>query len=453
MILTIDASVRYGKFNGIGASGAWWAQYTGGWDETDPISGIPVRDRIAQLLYSKENGIGMQTYRYNLGAGSARSGKGEYSDPARRAFSLEKDGKFDENADANAVYMMKKCASEGAEEIVLFVNSPPERLTKNGMAHLKKHAVFRTNLSKKNYAAFADYCLNAAAHFVKEGLPVKYISPVNEPLWIWNGGQEGCHYSPRQAAAVLKCFSRKMAGRPELDGVKLSGAENGDIRWFNKSYTRRLLGSTEIRKSLDGIDIHSYCLPSPLPRFFNDRKAYLERYAKWMKKHYPNVEIKMSEWCHMKGGKDAGMDSAMEFMKVFYEDVSILNVSSWQHWIACSMYDYCDGLIYIDLEKHTYELTKRYYATGNISKYLPENSVRVKARTDDNDVKALCFTNEKETLAVLINFSENEKNTVLSQNAVIAVTDKNSSLEERRIQSGESLVIPPRSVISVIFGR
>lgn len=450
MDLFIDASVKYKKFTGIGASGAWWAQYAGGWEETDPLSGISVRDRIAELLYSKENGIGMQIYRYNLGAGSTDSGKGVYSDPARSTHSLEKNGVIDDDADKNAVYMMKKCVQAGAAEVILFVNSPPERLTKNGKAQLDKHAYFRTNLAKKNYAAFADHCLDATAHFLEEGLPVKYISPVNEPLWIWNGGQEGCHYSPRQVAAIMKTFAKKMNVRRGLSGVKLSGAENGDVRWFNKAYTRAMLKYPEVRERIDGIDVHSYCLPSPLPRFFNDRTGYLKRFAKWMEKRHPATDVRMSEWCHMQGGKDTGMDSALEFMKVLCEDISILNVTSWQHWIACSMYDYCDGLIYIDPEKHTYELTKRYFATGNISKYLPENAVRIKADTDAPDVKVLCFTNDKETLTVLINFSANKKELILPENALISVTDESSSLSECRLNEGDMLIIPPRSVVSLI---
>lgn len=451
MKIFIDPLKKYKKFTGIGASGAWWAQYAGGWDETDPTSGISVRDRIAELLYSKEKGIGMQIYRYNIGAGSMDSGKGVYSDPARSTHSLEKNGTFNESADKNAVYMMQKCAEAGAKEIILFVNSPLERLTKNGKGQLNKHAYFHTNLSKNHYPAFADYCLDATAHFLKKGLPIKYLSPVNEPLWIWNGGQEGCHYSPRQVANVMKCFAEKMNNRNDLPGVKLSGAENGDIRWFNKAYTRAMLHDPSVRKYIDGVDIHSYCLHAPLPRCFNDRKGYLRRYAKWMKKHYPDTDVKMSEWCHMRGGKDTGMTSALEFMKVLYEDITILNVTSWQHWLACSMYDYCDGLIYIDLKKHTYELTKRYFTTGNISKYLPHNAVRVQAYTNDKDVKVICFTNKTDTLTVLINFSENIKDYIIPQDMLISVTDESLSLDEKHYCKDEKLVIPARSVVSLVY--
>ena len=68
--------------------------------------------------------------------------------------------------------------------------------------------------------------------------------------------------------------------------------------------------------------------------------------------------------------RDYGMDSALEQTKIMMEDLSILNVTSWQLWIAVSDVDYCDGLIYENDGPRTFELTKRYFAFGNFSKYI-----------------------------------------------------------------------------------
>ncbi len=453
MELKLNTNKTYQTFEGIGASGAWWAQLAGGWDNVDPESGIAVRDRISQLLYSKTDGIGMRTYRYNIGGGSADSGRGEYSDPARRAESFD-DGKggYDFSKDANAVYMMKQAAKDGADEIILFVNSPIERLTKNGKAHLNKNQIFRTNLAPKNYGAFADYILDVAEHFVKEGLPVKYISPINEPMWIWNGGQEGCHYSPRQAGKVMLCVAKKLAARKSLAGVMLSGVENGDIRWFNKAYTRNLLKYPEVREKVDSVDLHSYCLPQKfLPAFANNRLAFVKRFRKWMDKNYPDVPVKMSEWCHMQGGKNTGMASALETAKVMCEDIGVLNVTSWQHWIACSLYDYCDGLIYLDTEKRSFELTKRYYVTGNFSKYIPFGAVRFEVSTDDEAVTALGFKKDGRIYLVIVNFSAEEKRFVSAADSLVAVTDKNSNLREYSAEKGNQITLTPESVTTVML--
>lgn len=451
MKINLNKNKTYQIFEGIGASGAWWAQYAGGWKNIDTESGLPVADRIAQLLWSKTDGIGMRTYRYNIGAGSKKSGKGEYSDEYRRAECFEdKNGNYDFSKDKNAVYMMKKAAEYGADEIILFVNSPIERLTKNGKGHLNKHAYFRTNLSRKNYDAFAKYCVDVTEHFVDMGLPVKYLSPVNEPLWIWNGSQEGCHYSPCQAAKVMRCVAKELRKRTKLDSVMLSGVENGDIRWFNKSYTRELLRYDEVRNVIDSVDVHSYFLHVPLP-FVNDRIAFLKRYRKWMDRKYPDMPVKMSEWCHMQGGKNTGMDSALETAKVMFEDISILNVTSWQHWIACSHYDYCDGLLYLDLESKSFEMTKRYYVTGNFSKYIPYGAVRFDVDCDDSDVMALGFKKDSKTILIIINPSEKEKEFTLDCDCTTAVTDKTNSLTETPIRSGDSIKITSQSVTTVIF--
>ena len=450
MKLTLNENRTFQTFEGFGASGAWWAQIAGGWDEADE-SGISKRDRISQLLYSKTEGIGLRTYRYNIGSGSAESGKGVYWDPARRAECFGTVGNYDFGRDANAVYMMRQAAKDGADEIILFVNSPVESLTKNGMAQLGKRQIFRTNLAKKNYADFVRYCLDVTEHFVKEGLPVKYLSPVNEPLWIWNGGQEGCHYSPRQAGLVMKCAAEKLNERPALKGVKLSGVENGDIRWFNKSYTREMFRHKDVREAVDSVDIHSYFINKIEVPFFSNRIGFLKRFRKWMDRKYPYVPVKMSEWTHMQGGRDAGMSSALETAKIIMDDISILNVTSWQHWLACSPYDYCDGLIYLDFDKHTYEITKRYWVTGNFSKFIPFGAVRFDVVTDSENVKAVGFKKNDDCTVVLANFSEKIESFIAEKDGKLFVTDENRSLEEIEIKAGETAELPPKSVTTYIY--
>lgn len=452
MKIQINSKKKFQTYEGMGASGAWWAQIVGGWNNKDE-NGEEIRNVISRLLYGKNGGIGLNIYRYNIGAGSAHSDNGEYSDFARRTESFDTvDGGYDFERDKNAVYMMRQAVCDGAEEVILFVNSPIEKLTKNGWAHLKKHQLFRTNLSRKNYLPFAKYCLDVTEHFVDEGLPIKYLSPINEPFWIWTGGQEGCHYSPRQAGEAMLVFAKELRKRSKLSAVKLSGVENGDIRWFNKSYTRNLMKYPEVRECIDAVDLHSYFLHQPLP-FFNDRIKFLRRYRKWMNKNYPELPIKMSEWTHMVGGKNPNMDSALETVKVMIEDFTLLGVTSWQHWIACSHYDYHDGLIYLDIENKSYETTKRLYVTGNFSKYIPLGAKRVEAECDDDDIMLIAFENEEKTVIIIVNTTDKEKLYTLPCDAVTAVTNNEKNLEENNICANESVVISPESVTTVVFQK
>lgn len=123
--MTVDESVTYQTMESFGTSGAWWSQYVGGFTECVDDSGVSSRERIARLLFDREEGIGLTCYRYNLGAGSAESRKGDYSDIHRRARNFETaEGEYDFTKDANAVWFLKRAVELGVEEVVLFCNSP-----------------------------------------------------------------------------------------------------------------------------------------------------------------------------------------------------------------------------------------------------------------------------------------------------------------------------------------
>ena len=441
MKIKINPEKEYQTFEGIGASGAWWAQEVGSWE---------CRNEISSLLFSKEKGIGLRTYRYNLGGGSKESGRGDIDNPLRRGECFENEkGEYDFSKDAAAVYMMKQAVKDGADEVIFFVNSPIERLTKNHKAHCDKGIPFKENLDESNYSEFAKYTLDVTEHFVKEGLPIKYLSPINEPFWKWTGGQEGCHYRPKSAGKVMKVFAEEMNKREALCGVRLSGVENGDIRYFNKSYTRNLFKYDSVRKRIDGVDIHSYFItPVPIP-IFKNRIGYLKRFRKWLDKKYPETNVKMSEWTHMQGGRDKSINSALVMARVMFEDISILNVTSWQHWIAVSEVDYCDGLIYINLDDKSFEMTKRYYATGNFSKYIPFGAKRVDIQCDDGEILPLAFKTEDKTILILINETDNEKEITLPKGGIMAVTNEADDLKEYEISN--TARITPKSVNTIVI--
>ena len=62
MRININFDKTFQKYEGIGASGAWWSQIVGGWDCIDQ-NGKEIRDAISALLYSRDKGIGMNIYR------------------------------------------------------------------------------------------------------------------------------------------------------------------------------------------------------------------------------------------------------------------------------------------------------------------------------------------------------------------------------------------------------
>ena len=61
MTLTINLDEQSDEFDGFGCSSCWWSQIAGNGENAE---------EIAKLLYSEE-GLGLNIYRYNIGAGSA----------------------------------------------------------------------------------------------------------------------------------------------------------------------------------------------------------------------------------------------------------------------------------------------------------------------------------------------------------------------------------------------
>ena len=235
MEITVNTDKTYQTMEGFGASAAWWAQDVGGWTELSE-NGTEIRTEILELLYGG-NGIGLDIYRYNLGAGSKTEDTSYYSDPWRKTESfITADGAVDYSRDANAVWCMKKAVDCGVQNVVFFSNSAPDTMTINGKTHSDpdesrldyvndagENVYFsKPNLDASQYENFANYTLDAIEHFRNLGIPVTAVSPINEPQWAWQGGQEGCHYEPEEVVALYKVFLAEMQNRNLADTTELS---------------------------------------------------------------------------------------------------------------------------------------------------------------------------------------------------------------------------------------
>ena len=459
MLLTVDETAVHQTIESFGTSGAWWSQYMGLWDV--PYNGnmlfkMSVREQIATWLYDRRFGIGLTNYRYNLGAGSADSGLGDYSDVNRRAQSFETaPGVYDWSKDEGAVWFLNKVTELGAEEIVLFFNSPLERLTKNGMAHLTPGGE-KSNIDPANYAEWAKYACDVAEHFIEEGIPVKFISPINEPQWDWAGGQEGCHYEPTEIAAVYVAFLEEMQTRPLLEGVELSGPESGEWGGQTTKYVSALLNNLKLKEHLQAVDCHSY---------WTDTSAKIS-FRNWMDVRYPDVKLRMSEWCEMVNGSDFSMDSAIVLAQTLAEDLTVLDVVSWSTWVGVAPGGYHDGLMYA-AEMGTGDISlvplKRLWAYGNYTRYIRPGFTRVDIAGGDK-LSAVAFTGEEEgkkkLVVVAINDQYEEVNIKLEgafgqYNGIVAYETSSGKdlLQVAERVANTAFTLTPRSVTTFVFSE
>lgn len=189
-IVSVDPTVKYQTIRGFGASDCWSPNYVGKYWTNH-------RDAITELLFSSEivdgqpKGIGLSQWRVNLGSGSAEQGDASgIEDESRRAESyMTENGTYDWNKCEGQRYFMNRAKEMGVPDFILFSNSPLVQYTKNGKGF--SNSGMNTNLKDDCYDDYAKYMADVAKHYTDDGYNITHISPVNEPQYNWDGGQEG----------------------------------------------------------------------------------------------------------------------------------------------------------------------------------------------------------------------------------------------------------------------
>lgn len=480
-VTVLDENVTYQTMNGFGASSCWWSQDVGGWENSE---------EIMKALYDNDEGIGLNIYRYNLGAGSKGDEHIQIENRATESF-LNDDGTYNWDNDQNAqncLALAQKYAGEDMR-VTLFCNSAPVSMTKNGAAYCSPYEneddEWVSNLDASNYESFAEYCYNCASHFVDEGYRVTDVSPINEPQYNWAAwynddgsyavNQEGCYYSKYEARDLLNVFVDKFADS-ELDeqGVKVSMFESGAMDGDDSTcaaYMDCILGkgpkyvfkNIKLRDYFTNVSMHSYWSSSEAK----------QNAADYISENYSNYDISSTEYCQMTEDENTGVYDLIQaeedgtngttiaygvaMAQTIIDDLTIMNVNEWDWWTACSYGVYTDALIYLDEDDHdNIEYSKRYWCLGNFSKFIEEGATRVACSDGAENVESVAFVNEdNSTVVVYVNSGESETQTTLTADGEYEVytTDKDNDLARTAFgDAGEITVsLPADSVVTVIY--
>ena len=352
--INIDPQTTWQQIEGFGASGCWWAQWLGLWPEE-------TLEPIIDLLYDKQRGIGLNQYRYNIGAGGGQ----EIPDRWRRSECYEvAPGQYDWSRDAGARRVLDAVCQRGVRELIAFSISPTVRMTRSGYASGATGG--SSNLKHEAIPDFARFLIDVVKHLRHEGYPVSHLSPLNEPFWDWQPtkGQEGCHLEIDECVQVIRAVFEQI----EEEGLDLEVSAIEAHDWHNAHlYADALMADAYIAERLKNYAVHSY---------WSDA-ASKEAFAKHVAEHYPHLKLWMSEWCEMVEGRDVTMNSALCLANTLHDDLTLGQACSWQYWIAVSKHDFRDGLIYVDEKTQSLTETKRLWALGNYSRFIVPRSYRV----------------------------------------------------------------------------
>jgi O-glycosyl hydrolase len=488
LVLTVQTDNVKQTITGFGASDAWSTQFVG---ENWPIS---KREQIADWLFSSENdengspkGIGLSTWRFNIGAGSAAQGSSSnISDEWRRAPSfLTLGGEFDPSAQPGQRWFLGAAKSRGVDCFTAFLNSPPIALTKNGFAYSSGGS--GVNLDSDKYHEFGDFLVDVLQELNStDQISFEFINPVNEPQWDWSdSGQEGSPWKNADVATFTKIFNEKLENSLLTTKIQLpeaaqlnflyesggkSGRDNQIYAFFDPSSANYVGDLSSVSTTVAG---HSYFTTWGLNDLVETRKKLASKIDS-----YPNLHFDMSEYCPLEdnseiegNGRDLGMTLALYSARVIHTDLTVANAVSWQWWLAISPYDYKDGLVYIDFDKYNGNIydSKMLWALGNYSRFIRPGYQRLGLQRSDlreisqtlSGVMASSYKDPDtgKLVVVAINYSENRIPTIVksSDNSAInwkryrtSVASDENLKHIDNVLATEIIELPARSITTLV---
>lgn len=474
---------EYQVIENFGASDCWTIQTLGDWSPEN-------RERLADLLFSKEKGIGLSCWRFNIGGGK----NPRITIPSRTAETFEvAEGVYDWDRQKTEQWFLGAAKARGVEQFLAFVNSPPGRMTRNGQTFVSP-GDHTTNLKPGFEGQFARYLADILDHFrtntnERLRIPFDYISPVNEPQWDWEKhSQEGCRYSNEDIKRVVRALHAELQRRSSPTEIVIT--ESGtipDLYQLNRDSTERwnadygnyivafIEDPTFAPLLSHRLGFHSYfsdLLSGEILEHRRRLRAKMETHPDW--------KLWQTEYCILEGpdgrggrGRDLTMDTALVVARVMHLDLTVANVSAWQWWLALSTWRFKDGLLYTNYRRpgdpQTIIIPKLFWVFGNYSRFVRPGMQRIELAGQGHDIRGLmgsAYKNESErkVVAVYLNLGEEAQPVNLKfelgprswklQSLTQYITSDAPEDNLREVASdppSPSVDIPPRSAVTLVL--
>lgn len=477
----IDLDHEHQIIDNFGASDAWSMQKLGTWS-------IENRNRVADLLFSQEKGIGLSCWRFNLGGGIDP----QITNPWRTAETFEiSAGHYDWTRQAGERWFLGAAKARGVPQFLAFVNSPPGRMTRNGLTFCDK-GPDTTNLKPGYQEQYARYLVDILEHFrtnpeESQRIAFTYVSPVNEPQWDWAGhSQEGNRASNEDIQRIVRSLYAELQRR--RSPTEIAALESGslpDLWQLNAkatdtwkapygNYLDAFVGDPTIRPLLsERLSYHNYGSDRVAGELVEHRTKLAEKI-----RQYPGVKLWMSEYCILTGsegqggnGRDLTMNTALDVARILHLDLTLVGVSAWQWWTAVSGVDFKDGLLYTDWKKtgdaETIYPARLLWVLGNYSRFVRPGMRRVEMAVPDQDLHGLmgsAYKNEakRQIVAVYVHmgtvaqsrqvdFHLGPRRWALQALTSYVTSDRRGDELKSIPDTGRGVVeIPPRSVVTVV---
>ncbi len=396
------------QWEGWGTSLCWWANRIG-YNKT-------LTDKAASLFFNKENGLGLNIMRYNIGGGDDPEhhhiARTDSDIPGWLVYDVSTgEYSYDYQADSCQLNVLRASAKAAGQDayIEVFSNSPPYFLTNSGCSSGNFRAEVN-NLRDDSYQAFAEYLANVADYIqTNMGLDVRSLAPMNEPNTnYWGAGsnkQEGCHFDAGDAQSRILTLTSAALARHGLDDIILTASDETNP---GKQLEELKTFTPEARKAIGRISAHTYGV---------NQIRELGQEAR-----NQGINIWMSEVDgNGTSGQDAGQMSAALWLadKIIF-DISQLEPSAWVLWQVIDTHVSQNGYkgrtdkgplnlsggfwgtAYANHDTNQICLSQKYYAFGQFSRYIRPGASLIKCRTGVRGCNAIAAIDGKHHQFVIV---------------------------------------------------
>lgn len=366
-----------GVFEGWGTSLCWWANRVGFSEKLTKDS--------AKLFFSKEDGLGLNIMRYNIGGGDDPSHnhikRTDSEIPGWWKYDEEKkDFVFNSDTDKNqlAVLLQAYKASGDDAYVEAFSNSPPYYMTVSGCSSGSKNAI-STNLKKSQVVPFAKYLAEVCDYIqTNYKVKIKSLAAMNEPFtnyWRYlSEKQEGCHISPGKMQSDVLVATANALRERSLDDITVTATDETNTKLQLKALKKLTPEALDVAGR---ISTHTY-------------ERATSKVGKLAREMGKNIWMSETDWSST-SGEDAGeMGPALWLSEKIIEDMVTIKPSAWVIWQIVAAYisrvpdakgrldmpgvpDLTKGFwgtAFADINKEEIYLTQKYYAFGQFSRYI-----------------------------------------------------------------------------------
>ena len=366
-----------GVFEGWGTSLCWWANRVGFSEKLTKDS--------ARLFFSKEDGIGLNIMRYNIGGGDDPGHnhirRTDSEIPGWWKYDEEKkEFVFNGETDKNQLSVLSEAYKASGDDayVEAFSNSPPYYMTVSGCSSGSKNAV-RTNLKKSQVVPFAKYLAEVCDYIQNNyNIKIKSLAAMNEPFtnyWRYlSEKQEGCHISPGKMQSDVLVATANALRERNLSDITVTASDETNTKLQLKAL-RKL--SPEALEVVGRISTHTY-------------ERATSKVGKLAREIGKNIWMSETDWSSVSGEDTGEMGPAIWLSEKIIEDMVTIKPSAWVIWQIVAAYisrvpdskgrldmpgvpDLTKGFwgtAFADIDKEEIYLTQKYYAFGQFSRYI-----------------------------------------------------------------------------------